>query len=150
MSDLVHRLREPAGEPEGALILNHGRGADENDLYGLLDILDPERRLLGVTTGAPLTGIPPVTGSGTATVPNAAFYANTTFGRDTYLVVERARITPGDGKYDAGLAALVNPASATSLTNFTAGLSGSPRRVKEKFGFLAPSQTAPIYAYATL
>ena len=59
MSDLVHRLREPAGEPEGALILNHGRGTDENDLYGLLDALDPERRLLGVTTGAPLTGIPP-------------------------------------------------------------------------------------------
>ena len=59
MTDLVHRLREPAGEPEGALILNHGRGADENDLYGLLDALDPERRLLGVTTGAPLTGVPP-------------------------------------------------------------------------------------------
>ena len=56
---LVHRLREPAGEPEGALVLNHGRGADENDLFGLLDELDPERRLLGVTTGAPLTGIPP-------------------------------------------------------------------------------------------
>jgi phospholipase/carboxylesterase len=52
-------LREPAGEPEGALVLNHGRGADENDLFGLLDALDPERRLLGVTTVAPLTGIPP-------------------------------------------------------------------------------------------
>jgi phospholipase/carboxylesterase len=59
VSELVHRLREPAGEPEGALVLNHGRGADENDLFGLLDALDPERRLLGVTTGAPLTGIPP-------------------------------------------------------------------------------------------
>jgi phospholipase/carboxylesterase len=59
VSELVHRLREPAGEPDGALILNHGRGADENDLFGLLDALDPERRLLGVTTGAPLTGIPP-------------------------------------------------------------------------------------------
>jgi phospholipase/carboxylesterase len=56
---LVHRLREPAGEPQGALVLNHGRGADENDLYGLLDALDPERRLLGVTTGAPLTDVPP-------------------------------------------------------------------------------------------
>ena len=56
---LVHRLREPAGEPAGALVLNHGRGADENDLYGLLDELDPERRLLGVTTGAPLTDVPP-------------------------------------------------------------------------------------------
>ena len=59
MSDLVHRLREPAGEPEGALILNHGRGTDENDLFGLLDALDPESRRRGVTTGAPLTGIPP-------------------------------------------------------------------------------------------
>ncbi len=56
---LVHRIREPAGEPRGALILNHGRGADENDLYGLLDELDPERRLLAVTTGAPLTNVPP-------------------------------------------------------------------------------------------
>ena len=56
---LVHRLREPDGEPAGALILNHGRGADENDLYPLLEELDPERRLLGVTTGAPLTNVPP-------------------------------------------------------------------------------------------
>ena len=56
---LVHRIREAGGEPEGALILNHGRGSDQNDLYGLLDELDPERRLLGVTTGAPLTDIPP-------------------------------------------------------------------------------------------
>jgi phospholipase/carboxylesterase len=56
---LVHRLREAEGEPAGALILNHGRGADENDLYPLLDELDPQRRLLGVTTGAPLTNVPP-------------------------------------------------------------------------------------------
>lgn len=53
------RLREPAGQPDGALVLNHGRGADQNDLFGLLDQLDPERRLLGVTTGAPWFGIPP-------------------------------------------------------------------------------------------
>ena len=52
-------LREPAGEAQGALILNHGRGADEHDLHGLLDELDPDRRLLGVTTGAPLMGVPP-------------------------------------------------------------------------------------------
>jgi phospholipase/carboxylesterase len=53
------RLREPAGEPAGAIVLNHGRAADENDLFGLLDEFDPERRLLGVTTGAPLSGLPP-------------------------------------------------------------------------------------------
>jgi len=59
LATLEHLIREPAGSPAGALILNHGRGSDERDLYGLLDELDPERRLLGVTTAAPLTGIPP-------------------------------------------------------------------------------------------
>ncbi len=58
-NDLVHLIREPAGEPDGALVLNHGRGSDEHDLYPLLDELDPQRRLLGITTGAPLTNIPP-------------------------------------------------------------------------------------------
>ena len=59
MSELVHRVREAQGDPQGALVLNHGRGADENDLFGLLDELDPERRFVGVTTGAPLTNVPP-------------------------------------------------------------------------------------------
>lgn len=56
---LVHRVREPAGDPEGALVLLHGRGVDENDLYPLLDALDPDRRLVGLTPGAPLTNVPP-------------------------------------------------------------------------------------------
>lgn len=56
MGELVHLIREPATEPAGALILNHGRGADEHDLHGLLDTLDPERRLLGITPGAPFSG----------------------------------------------------------------------------------------------
>ena len=46
--------RPAAGTPEGALILLHGRGADEYDLQPVLDALDPERRLLGVTFGGPL------------------------------------------------------------------------------------------------
>ena len=53
---LVHLLRDSPGEPEGALVLLHGRGADEHDLVAVLDVLDPERRLLGVTPGAPLPG----------------------------------------------------------------------------------------------
>jgi phospholipase/carboxylesterase len=56
---LDHLVREPDGEPAGALILNHGRGTDERDLYDLFDVLDPDRRLLGVSPGAPLTNIPP-------------------------------------------------------------------------------------------
>jgi phospholipase/carboxylesterase len=59
VSELVHLVREAAGEPDGALILNHGRATSERDLYPLLDELDPEHRLVGVTPGAPLTGIPP-------------------------------------------------------------------------------------------
>jgi phospholipase/carboxylesterase len=56
---LVHLIREPAGDSEGALVLNHGRGVSEHDLFPLLDQLDPERRLLGVTPGGPLTDVPP-------------------------------------------------------------------------------------------
>jgi len=51
-------VREAAAEPEGALVLLHGRGADERDLYPLLDALDPERRLLGITPRGPLS-LPP-------------------------------------------------------------------------------------------
>lgn len=55
---LHHIAREAAGEPAGALVLLHGRGADEHDLGPLLDMLDPERRLLGVTPRGPLA-LPP-------------------------------------------------------------------------------------------
>ena len=52
-------LERPAeGTPEGALVLFHGRGADERDLYPLLDALDPERRLHGYTPRGPLA-LPP-------------------------------------------------------------------------------------------
>jgi len=55
---IAHLERPAAGEPEGLLVLLHGRGADERDLFPLLDLLDPERRLLGVTPRGPLT-LPP-------------------------------------------------------------------------------------------
>jgi phospholipase/carboxylesterase len=55
---LVHRIRPAAGEAEGALVLLHGRGTSEHDLFPLLDALDPERRLVGVTPRGPLV-LPP-------------------------------------------------------------------------------------------
>ena len=55
---LAYRERPAASEPEGLLVLFHGRGADEHDLFPLLDLLDPERRLLGVTPRGPLS-LPP-------------------------------------------------------------------------------------------
>ena len=50
--------RPAAGEADGALVLLHGRGADEHDLFPLLDALDPERRLHGYTPRGPLA-LPP-------------------------------------------------------------------------------------------
>jgi phospholipase/carboxylesterase len=55
---IQHLTRPPAGTTEGALVLLHGRGADEHDLFPLLDMLDPERRLLGATARGPLS-LPP-------------------------------------------------------------------------------------------
>jgi phospholipase/carboxylesterase len=54
MASLVYLQRPPAGEPEGLLVLHHGRGTDERDLLGLADVLDPEGRLHVVTPRAPL------------------------------------------------------------------------------------------------
>jgi phospholipase/carboxylesterase len=59
MSALAFRERPvanhgPDGESAGLLVLHHGRGADERDLLGLADLLDPERRLHAVTPRAPL------------------------------------------------------------------------------------------------
>jgi phospholipase/carboxylesterase len=55
---LSERIRLASGDPEGALVLLHGRGADEHDLFPLLNLLDPERRLLGATARGPLS-LPP-------------------------------------------------------------------------------------------
>lgn len=55
---LPYRERPAAGDPEGLLLLFHGRGAGEHDLFPLLDILDPGRRLLGLTPRGPLS-LPP-------------------------------------------------------------------------------------------
>ena len=54
MSALIYRERPAAGDPAGLLVLHHGRGADENDLLGLADALDPQRLLHVVTPRAPL------------------------------------------------------------------------------------------------
>ena len=55
---LVFRERPAAGEAKGALVVIHGRGADEHDLLPLLDALDPERRLQGYAPRGPLA-LPP-------------------------------------------------------------------------------------------
>jgi phospholipase/carboxylesterase len=58
VDQLRHVTRPAAGEPAGALVLFHGRGADEHDLAPLLDAFDPQRRLLGLAPRGPLS-LPP-------------------------------------------------------------------------------------------
>jgi phospholipase/carboxylesterase len=78
MSALIFRERPADGDPAGLLVLHHGRGADEHDLLGLADVLDPERRLHVVTPRAPLT-IPGWPGYHWYVVPRVGFPDPDTF-----------------------------------------------------------------------
>jgi phospholipase/carboxylesterase len=78
--------REAAGEPEGALVLFHGRGADEHDLVPLLDVLDPERRLVGYTPRGPLS-LPPG-GAHWYVVPRVGYPDHDTFHESYRLAGE--------------------------------------------------------------
>jgi phospholipase/carboxylesterase len=51
---LTFAERAARSEPEGLLVLHHGRGSDEQDLIGLADVFDPERRSHVVAPRAPL------------------------------------------------------------------------------------------------
>jgi hypothetical protein len=95
----------------------------------------------------------PVTVTSGVYAPNSAYYADTTWGRDTYLFVERARIdntfTAGDtivagSKYDANLAALLDPTLNNLANTQTTGAS-KVGKVKLAYGFLSPLSTALAY-----
>lgn len=81
--ELAFRERPADGDPDGLLVLHHGRGADEHDLIGLADVLDPERRLHVVTPGAPLR-VPGWPGKHWYVVPQVGFPDPDTF-RSSYL-----------------------------------------------------------------
>jgi phospholipase/carboxylesterase len=77
---LIYRERPASQDPAGLLILHHGRGADEHDLLGLADVLDPGRRLHVVTPRAPLT-LPGWSGYHWYTVPRVGYPDPETFRR---------------------------------------------------------------------
>lgn len=107
-----------------------------------------DRRGATAKLGSPLVGVSPVTGTGTSMAPNPTYYANTTWGRDTYIVVENARVTVGDPKYDAALADLVSTGGA-KLGNTSSTLPSQAGSVKKKYGFLAPASLVPFRAALT-
>jgi phospholipase/carboxylesterase len=79
MSALVYRERPASGDAQGLLVLHHGRGSDENDLLGLADVLDPERRLHVATPQGPLT-LPGWPGHHWYVVPRVGYPDPATFG----------------------------------------------------------------------
>jgi phospholipase/carboxylesterase len=119
---LTYRERPAAADPAGLLILHHGRGADEHDLLGLADVLDPERRLHVVTPRAPLT-LPGWPGYHWYTVPrvgypdhdtfHAAFSELASFHDSTW---QRTGITPGQ--------TVLGGFSMGSVMSYALGLSG--------------------------
>ena len=107
---MQHLVRPSANEPAGALVLFHGRGADEHDLFPLLDMLDPERRLLGASVRGPLS-LPPG-GAHWYIVQRVGFPDPPTFG-STYELVS--------GWLDPFLAEHGVPVESTVLGGFSQG-----------------------------
>jgi phospholipase/carboxylesterase len=87
LDDVEFLSRPAAGEPEGVLVLTHGRGVDETDLFPLADLLDPEQRLTVFAPGAPhrLPGQP---GKHWYVVERVGFPHRETFAA-TYETLER-------------------------------------------------------------
>lgn len=75
---LAYDERPADGPADGLLVLHHGRGADEHDLIGFADMLDPDRRLHVVTPGAPLR-VPGWPGKHWYVVPRVGFPDPKTF-----------------------------------------------------------------------
>ncbi len=83
---MIVRERPASGAAVGALVLFHGRGADEHDLFPLLDGLDPERRFDGFTPRGPLS-LPPG-GAHWYVVPRVGYPDPPTFWASYELVSE--------------------------------------------------------------
>jgi phospholipase/carboxylesterase len=100
VSALSFAERPAAGDATGLLVLHHGRGADERDLLGLADVLDPGRELHVVTPRAPLQ-LPGWPGNHWYVVPRVGFPDPDTF-RAAYRKLaafhdelwERTELTP--------------------------------------------------------
>jgi phospholipase/carboxylesterase len=54
MSNLDYQHRAAAGDPQGLLVLHHGRGSNQHDLIGLADVIDPQCRFEVFTPAGPL------------------------------------------------------------------------------------------------
>lgn len=110
IDDLPHRIRDARGEPQGALVVLHGRATSEDDVFPLLDELDPERRLVGVAPRGPLE-LPPG-GAHWYAVRRIGFPDPSTFGPTMETL---------SGWFDSLPGALGVPVAKTVLGGFSQG-----------------------------
>ena len=103
--------------------------------------------VLGSIYTATTLGASPILGAAGSMTPNSAYYADTTWGRDTFLFVERARITEGNAKYDANLAALMDP-TLNKLANVETTGASKAGKVKALYGLLPPIVTSVTFYVA--
>ena len=82
---LVSVSRPPGAAADGCLVLMHGRGTGEQDLAGLFDILDPERRLHLAAPRGPLQ-IPEAPGNHWYVVERVGYPDPGTFARSCELL----------------------------------------------------------------
>jgi phospholipase/carboxylesterase len=92
--ELGFRTRGARGEPQGALLLLHGRGADEYDLEPLADELDRGRQLVAVLPRAPLA-LPPG-GAHWYVVPRVGFPDPPTFEASLEALGRLSAALPGE------------------------------------------------------
>ena len=99
----------------------------------------PSNTTAGLVLGTPF-GTAPVTLAAGKVTPNVAYYHDTTWGRDTYIVVPYAKYNPSSPTYDADLAQALDPENDSSLISFyDDDLDITPvGLVKQTFGFLEP------------
>jgi phospholipase/carboxylesterase len=165
MSRLTYRERPADGNPHGLLVLHHGRGADEQDLLSLGDVLDPQRRLHVATPRAPLT-LPGWPGYHWYVVPRVGYPDPDTF-RAAYDALsefhdelwQRTGLTPGETvlggfsmgsvmSYSLGLAAeRPAPAGILAFSGFVPVVEGwepSLEDRRELRAFIAHGRNDPI------
>ena len=165
MSPLVYQERPASGEPEGLLVLHHGRGADEHDLLSLGDVLDPQRRLHVAAPRAPLT-LPGWPGYHWYVVPRVGYPDPGTF-RDAFAALtafhdelwERTGVGPDRTvlggfsmgsvmSYSLGLAAgRPAPAGILAFSGFVPVVEGWAPQLEDRQGlraFVAHGRNDPI------
>ena len=117
--DVIFAERPAAGEAEGAFVLVHGRGANEHDLLGLFDALDPERRLHGYCPRGPLS-LPPG-GAHWYAVPRVGYPDPATFAEGYAALAGFVDSLPHERKLIGGF-------SQGAVMSFAVGLGeGRPR-----------------------